>query len=136
MKLSNSEKVNLQFYQALGNLFFSVAIADKTIHPKELTKLKILVREKWLPLEDTEDEYGTDASYQIESVFEGLLEFGKQSEESYQEFVDFYRDHNTIFGTEVKLLILDTAHSIANSFAGKNKSELAILAKLVLLFSD
>lgn len=136
MKLSQSEAVSNQFYQMMGHLFFAVAIADKSIHSKEIDTLKKIIREKWLTLDETEDEYGSDAAFQIESVFDGLLEFERQSKECYDAFEEFYQQHYSIFTPGVKALILETANAIANAFAGKNKSELIILGKLNLLFQE
>ncbi len=67
-------KLNLNFYQQLGKLFYAVADSDNNIQQDEINKLKKVVREEWLPIEDSVDEFGTDAAYQIEIVFDWLLE--------------------------------------------------------------
>jgi hypothetical protein len=38
-----------------------------------------------------------------------------------------------MFSKFIKVLILDTANAISNSFSGKNKAELVMLGKLELL---
>ena len=58
------------------------------------------------------------------------------SDESFQEFVEFYKDNRGMFSAFIKVLILDTANAISNSFAGKNKAELVMLSKLELLLKD
>ncbi|MGB5818968.1 MAG: hypothetical protein WBG90_05745 [Saonia sp.] len=118
----------------MGNLFYAVAMADKSIHVKELETLKRLVRERWLDVDTIEDEYGTDAAFQIETVFDWLLEYEKDGNTCYEKFVRFYKDQGEKFTPAVKKLTLDTADAIADSFARKNKSELILLAKLKLLF--
>ncbi|MEL6918191.1 MAG: hypothetical protein AAFO99_10730 [Bacteroidota bacterium] len=130
----NSQKIANELYQHLGRLFYAVAIVDKSIHIKELETLKELVREYWLDLDTLEDEHGTDAGFQIEIIFDWLLEHEKEGESCYREFTDFYRQHTEKFTPLVKKMTLDTAHAIAAAFAKKNKSELILLAKLKLLF--
>lgn len=134
--LDAKSKIGKEFYQNLGKLFYSVAIADHSVHVKEIDRLKEVVREHWLQLDDVVDEFGTDAAFQIETVFDWLLEYEKKSEECYEEFEEFFSDHQKLFNPSVKNLTMTTARSIAGAFAGSNKSELIILGRLqLLLFS-
>ena len=132
----HSQKTGIKFYENLGKLFFSVAMVDGAVHIKELDKLKELVKEDWLTIDALEDQYNTDAAYQIISVFDWLLEYEKSSEDCFNVFVDFYKDNSSLFTENIKSLIMQTANEIASSYAQKNKSELVILAKLRLLFKD
>lgn len=66
-----------------------MAMADHSVHMKEMEKLNEVVRDFWLDVDDIEDEYGTDAAFQIVSVFDWLLEYGKDEEEIYEEFEAF-----------------------------------------------
>lgn len=123
-----------EFYQNLGKLFYAVAMADHSIHVKEVDRLKEVIHEHWLNLDDIEDEYGTDAAFQIETVFDWFLEYGKDSEEIFEEFEAFYTDHKILFPKNVKQLIMSTARAITAAFAGSNKSELILLGRIELLF--
>ncbi|MBM1106574.1 hypothetical protein JQC67_10530 [Aurantibacter crassamenti] len=134
MNKSYSDSTGKKLYQKVGNLFFAIAMADDTVHSKEIDKLKSLVREKWLPLDDIEDAYGSDAAYQIEIVFDWLLANEKTSGECFKNFTEFYNEHKAIFSEKIKKLIRETANAIAYSFSGKNKSELILLGTLQLLF--
>ncbi len=131
--LDAKDKIGKEFYQNLGKLFYAVAIADHSVHIKEIDRLKAVVREHWLQLDDIVDEYGTDAAFQIETVFDWLLENEKNSEECYEAFEEFFNDYQKLFNEEVKNLTMTTARSIAGAFAGSNKSELIVLGKLQLL---
>ena len=111
-------------------------MADKSIHTKEIDKLRTFIRKYWLDVDEVEDEYGEDAAFQIEAVFDWLLEYEKNAFECFEEFQEFYKDHRKRFTPYIKVLILDTAHSIAASFSGKNKSELVLLGKLGLLLDQ
>jgi len=121
---------NVYFYHSLGKLFYAVAAADKVVRDQEFEQLKSCVVKYWLDLDDVEDVFNSDAAYLIEIVFDGILAFDLDSEEMYQAFLDFYREQNHFFTPDVKSLILKTAREIASSFAGVNKSELMLIARL------
>ena len=48
----------------------------------------------------------------------------------YNAFTNYKKEQPHLFTANIKKLILKTAHAIAASFSGLNKSELIILAKL------
>ena len=120
-----------QFYQNLGKLFYSIAIADKKVHATEVKKLREAVDKQWLDVDKVTDEFGTDAAYQIEIIFDWLLEQEeKESDTYFEEFRSYYKENTSEFTDSIKGLIWKTADGIAASFSGKNKSELVLLAKL------
>lgn len=131
--MRNTPKTMNKLYKSLGKLFYAVAISDGSVHVKEWDKVKEIVKEDWLYVDDFTDRYGTDTANQIEIVFDWLLEYEKTSEECFEEFKEFYGEHPHAFSEEIRLLIKKTANAIANSFFGKNKSELILLAKIELL---
>ncbi|MFD2098969.1 hypothetical protein [Flagellimonas iocasae] len=131
----NSEKIGNEFYQNLGMLFYAVAMVDKHVRPAEVTRLRKYVRQHWLDLDGFEDEFHTDAAYQIEIVFDWLDGEEKDGEAYFNEFKEFYKDHPEKFPPKVKDLIVETAESIAKSYAGKNKSEMLIIFRLKQLFT-
>ncbi len=134
--MENTKKMGLELYQNLGKLFYAMANADQRIHKKEIDKLRSFVRKYWLDVDEVEDDYGTDAAFQIESVFDWLLENENDSESCYEDFLEFYNEESRLFSPFIKVLILDTANAIANSFSGKNKAELVMLGKLQLLLKE
>ncbi|WP_298477061.1 hypothetical protein [uncultured Maribacter sp.] len=131
----HNPKIRNAFYQNLGKLFYAIAMADKQVNSHEVQKLKEDVRKYWVPLDNTEDAYGTDAAFQIEIVFDWLHLEEKESEYYYKEFLDFYKEHPTFFTPDINKIIWKTADDIASSFSGKNKSELILLAKLKQLLT-
>ena len=130
----SKKKLGNELYQNLGKLFYAVAMADHSVHMKEMEKLNEVVRDNWLDVDDIEDEYGSDAAFQIISVFDRLLEYEKDSDAVYEEFEAFYMDHTIWFTPEIKNLAMSTSRAIAASFFGSNKSELILLGRLQLLF--
>ncbi|MBO0342680.1 MAG: hypothetical protein VX798_00830 [Bacteroidota bacterium] len=131
----NSEKIGNEFYQSLGKLFYAVAMADNNVRPKEVKRLREYVRQHWLEVDKFEDEFHTDAAYQIEIVFDWLEGEEKDGEEYFKEFKEFYMEHHEKFPETIKKLIVETAESIASAFAGKNRSEMLTIFKLKQLFN-
>lgn len=130
------KKLEIEYYQKLGKLFYAIAAADKIVHEAEYETLLQLVKSNWVPLDSYEDEFHTDAAFQIEIVF-GWLDYQKYSaDECFIEFKDFIKAHPSLFSQTRKKLIWKTANEIANAFAGKNKSELMMLAKLKLILKE
>ena len=132
--LDSKKKIGNEFYQNLGRLFYAVAMADLSIHVNEIDRLKEVVRDHWLHLDDLEDDYGTDAAFQIETVFDWLLEYGGDGDEIYEEFEAFYTEHKALFPKNVKQLVMSTSRAITSAFGGSNKSELILLGRIELLF--
>ncbi len=132
--MNTISKAELSFYQKTGELFYAVAAADKIVRTQEFDTLKEVVNTLWRPMEHYEDEFGEDAAYQMEIVFDWLDYESLDAEDCFDDFKDFYHNHPSLFSEKRKQLILKTAHKIAASFSGKNKSELTLLGKIQLLF--
>ncbi|MEQ8421977.1 MAG: hypothetical protein RIB64_18375 [Arenibacter algicola] len=134
--MENTKKIGKELYENLGKLFYAIAMADSRVHAKEVSKLRSFIRKYWLEVDKLEDEFGTDAAFQIESVFDWAMDKEKDSEVCFDEFKEFYKDNSNMFSKFIKVLILDTANAISNSFSGKNKAELVMLGKLELLLKE
>ncbi len=124
----------LLFYQKVGELFYAIAAIDKVVRDEEYERLCELVISHWRNSESAEDEFGTNAAYQIEIVFDWFDHEQADAKECYEGFKEYFETHPKLFNNKRKQLILKTAHEIANSFAEKNKAELMLLSKLKLLF--
>ena len=68
----NTETFLKELYPKLGYLFYAVAIADGTIEKAEIKKLEETVKERWLEVGGSYDEFGSNAAFQIISVFDWL----------------------------------------------------------------
>jgi len=129
-------KEEISFYQSLGKLFYAIAASDKIVRVAEYDALRELVTSKWKPLDDYEDEFHTDAALQIEIVFDWLDYKSLKADDCFKEFVTFKKENKYLFSTKRKKLIWETANAIANSFAGKNKSEIIMLTKLRMILEE
>jgi hypothetical protein len=129
--MGKRKQMTLKFYQNLGKLFYAIAAVDKNVEAVEFAKLKELVKKQWLNLDTIEDTFGSDAAFQIEIVFDWLNTQGNLNAKScFDDFIAYKNKQNHLFTDTVKHLILKTAHAIAASFSGINKSELIFLANL------
>ena len=125
----NNETI-VALYQLLGRVFYAAAQADKTVRPEEISKLKQIVKEDWLDFEDTADEFNSDSAYQIEIVFDYLVDKGVVQEDVIRELGEFKKIHSSLFTMALVELIMQTAYRIVSSFAKRNKSELVFLSQL------
>ena len=128
MKSSHQTMTHLN--EHLGTLFYSIAAIDKTIRTEEIDKLKQIIKREWLPLENSFNEFGDDAAYEIEIVFDWLVANEWELEQVIPDFKIFRAEHQHLFTPEINALILKTANAIASSFLGKNKSEHVLISQL------
>ena len=134
--MNTSESSQLVFNQEIGQLFYAIAAADKVVRKSEYDALCKLVKESWLTQDEYKDEFGVEAAYQIEIVFDWFDYENLVAEDCFEAFSDYYKEHKYLFTETKKKLIIKTAHAIAGAFSGKNKSELILLAKLSILFKS
>lgn len=124
-------EVNYQrIYEHAGYLFYAVAAADGAVKEAEVAAIKDLITKEWLPLEDSTDEFGTDAAHYIFMTFDVLMDRGLPADEAYEVFKDYFNSHATAFSGTVRKKIRETATAIARAFAGKNKAESKYLKEL------
>lgn len=122
-------KFTEEFYKSIANLFYAVSMADKNITIEEKKRIVKRVELNWATSENKSDS---------ELIYETLRELIKEkvtSEEAYEDFKRYYLTHKEDFTKKVMHDLLAASHEISTSYAGKNKSELIILARLYKLFN-
>ncbi len=124
------------FYEKLGSLFYSVASVDSHVAKKEIETLQAIVRKEFLTLEDSVDDFDEDVAFQIESVFDWMLDENMSSQDAFEIFSDFYKEHTSFFTDDLKRKITKTVNAIAYSFNQANKSELTFIFQLQKLFDS
>lgn len=125
-----SDQTMIHFYQHLGKVFYCIAAIDKTVRTEEIERLKKIIKTEWIPLEGTVTEFGDDATYQIEIIFDWLMENEWDLEQVIPNFKIFRKEHQSLFTPEIRILILKTAIAIVTAFSGENKSEHLIISQL------
>ena len=121
-------------YAGLGHLFYSIAASDGHVAPAEADKLKKLVKEQWMPLEPHRDSAGSDLAYFIEIGFDHANDTGMTPDAAFAHFKNVYAGHPTEFDDSSRNMVVRTARSIANAFAGKNKAEKRMIKRLEEVF--
>ncbi len=120
-----------EFYSCLAHLYYAITVVDKRIEVEEKKKIKDLVEKYWSI--DFDHLNGQDIIF---STLKRLFKEKPKSEEAYSVFCDFFHKNLTLFSDKLKRNILDTSDKIAQSFAGRNKSESVIISRLYFLFDE
>lgn len=120
-------------YTSLGYLFYSMAASDGKVRPAEVGKLKALIKEQWLSMADSRDEFGTDAAHSIDISFDYANDQGMDPDAAFDQFKTDYKEHHSRFDGGLRRMIYQTSAAIASAFAGNNKAELGRLAQLEVL---
>ncbi len=134
--MMTQQPAKLVLYQKLGELFYAIAAADNVIRPAEVDALRSLIQSHWKDVDQLEDEFHTDAAYQIEIVFDWLEDKHLDANDCFEDFKEFKNEHPKLFNDSLNQLIWKTADAIAGSFAGRNKAELIMLTKLKSVLSS
>lgn len=122
------------FYQNVGKLFYAVAYADKVVRQEEVEELKKVIETVWLPLEDTEDEFGMDNAFNIEFMFQYLNESKESAEQAFADFKLYAAANKGMFSEYIKEITVNTSTTIADAFLGTNKAEKQMIEDLSSFF--
>jgi len=129
----NDQKQNV--YAGLGHLFYSIAACDGHVAPPETGKLKALVKKEWMPLEPQRDSAGSDLAYYIEIGFDHANDSNMKPDAAFERFKAVHAEHPDVFDASTKNMVVRTAKAIAHAFAGKNKAEQRMIARLEEMFN-
>ncbi|MDZ7847201.1 MAG: hypothetical protein U5L96_10740 [Owenweeksia sp.] len=124
-----------EYYSELGKLLYAIAMADGRIQDKESLQLHQVVKDELTALEDSKDEFNTDAAYITEFEFDVLQEQALSMNDAYQSFVD-YIQANPEIPPRFKRLAYRAACKVADSFHNTNKQESEMLGKLKELLRE
>ena len=124
-----------ELYTELGKLFYHLAAADGKVQEAEKETLHKLIKSRWKPLEDSEDEFGTDLSNLIGFSFD-YEESEIGTENGLESFTVFYKQNKAEFKPAITKRILETAEEIAEAYRGKNKDEKEIVDNLRSLLGN
>jgi hypothetical protein len=123
--------INYQkIYEQLGYLFYAIASADKHLRKKEFAILRKDIEKEWIPLEDSTDEFGTDAANYIYFTFDSLLEQDISPKDAFESFKTYFEAHSSAFDENVRRRIQKTVLHMAKAFPHRNKTEEYILKEL------
>lgn len=113
----------------IGNLFYAIAKADKSLSYDEYVKMSNSLDKHWLFV-------GESGISQMKAQFNSLQKSNASATKCFEDFIAFYGQNEEKFNADLKRLILKTANEIAYAFAKINKSELHFMARLSLAFKN
>ncbi|REJ81739.1 MAG: hypothetical protein DWQ44_11480 [Bacteroidetes bacterium] len=119
-----------RFYIELGKLLYAIADIDGAISEKERIALKQSVKDELLPLENYNDEYGTDLAYYTEFEFDFLDENRPDPETALDSFLNFIQEYKYSFDDKLKNVCMKLSTGLASSFHGINSKEKKLLDRV------
>ncbi len=130
LELNNMTLTNYtdDFYQALGHLFYAVVAADKSVRSEEVAALSKLLDSEW--------SMETKTAHPVQIVFKQLVQKGMEAKEALAHFKNYKETNQQLFTEATRIRVWKTVNTLAESVAGKNKSELILLSKLSVLFEE
>lgn len=123
------------FYTELGKLLYAVAKIDGVITKEERKSLMEIVEKELTPLENSTDEFGTDAAFITKFEFDVLEEQMVTAEDAFNDFIDFVNEHHQAFKPNIKNICIKVTEDLAAAYQGTNKKEHALIEKLKLKLS-
>ncbi len=119
-----------KYYNELGKLLYAVANVDGSIQQKEVEEVHKVVKEELLQLENSIDDFNTDAAFFTEFEFDYLREENTTSSEDLLSSFKEYLKNTPELTPGLKEAARHAAERVARSFAGINKQEEDFLRKL------
>lgn len=124
-------KINYQkIYEQLGYLFYALASANKHLREREYEVLKKDIERDWIPLEDSTDEFGTDAANYIYFTYDSLVDQDYPPLDAFRSFQQYFEEHARAFDREIRERIRKTSLDMANALPHPNKTEEYIIREL------
>lgn len=125
------------FFQKTGKVLSVIAMADNELHPDEYQTLETLTLQQWdLTINDADKNECLKHIGQMKNAFDHLIKYPQTAEDILKEYQEFKQQYPELFTPKLVDFVYKTAHSIAASFADKNKSELVLLAKLHFVLKE
>ncbi len=114
-----------ELYKNIGKLFYAVAKVDGNLTFEEYKKINDIIERECKWIKETK---------LIGSTINEMQSSNTDPKKCFNEFIHFLKANPDIFSIKLKKLILKTANDIAYAYAGINKSELNLVAKLSIEF--
>ena len=119
--------INRDFFEQLGNLFYSLAV-DRSVEPIEFSELKMLISKNWMTHPQESDLPIPEGVHLIFYTIDTLLATNVPTEEAYGDFARFYAANPDMFTDKRVERLRETAQDINSLFpmrsaASKNHLE-------------
>ncbi|WP_250631671.1 hypothetical protein [Rhodoflexus caldus] len=119
-----------KLYKNIGVLLYAIAKADGQIQDKEIKVIHRIVVEDLAPLEESVDNFGTDAAFFAEFEFEILQDRDISAQKAFDRFVAFAKENQKNLSPELRALIVKSVEKVAAAYRGTNKAEAEMIESL------
>lgn len=119
-----------KLYKNIGVLLYAIAKADGQIQDKEIKAIHQIVVEDLAPLEESVDNFGTDAAFFAEFEFEILQDHDIGAQKAFDRFVAFAKENQKNLSPELRALIVKIVEKVAAAYRGINKAEAEMIESL------
>lgn len=118
------------FYEELGKLLYSIALADEKIDDGEREMVSRLITERLLHKEMDTDRFGTNEAWITRFSFETAEDAGLSAAEAMENFIDFSRAYQDQLSENEIDLCIKMANQVADAFRHVNREENKLLIQL------
>nr|NQU91070.1 hypothetical protein [Bacteroidota bacterium] len=120
------------YYTALGQLVYAVAMADGSIQTEERTRLFYFVISEIVELHK-EGGHGEDALlvFNIEKEFHRLKDENVPMKWAYENFIEFLENNKNDLDEKMKVTCLNAMEKIASAYNGIEDSEQVLIDKIM-----
>ncbi|WP_276370199.1 hypothetical protein [Chryseolinea sp. H1M3-3] len=126
---------NREFFEQLGNLFYSLAL-DRSIDPIEYSELKMLISKDWMSQPQDSDMPIPENVHLMFVEMDALQTTNVSSADAYNSFARYYATHPEAFTQELVERIQETATSINSFFPAHNPYRKNHLGDLLILLRN
>ncbi len=119
-----------KLYKNIGVLLYAIAKADGQIQDKEIKTIHRIVVEDLVPLEESVDNFGTDAAFFAEFEFEILQDRNIRAQKAFDRFIAFAKENQKNLSPELRALIVKSVEKVAAAYRGTNKAESEMIESL------
>lgn len=124
--MKSIENCCCDFYLHVAKLFYAVAYIDGEIREEEVQELDLSLHKEWLQKYQGREEVVDE----ILENFSKLQNTKPNADESFYEFLQYKKEHDTLFSIPMRNTLWEVSCAIADKVHRKNKSELILLVHL------
>ncbi len=124
--MKSIENCCCDFYLHVAKLFYAVAYIDGEIREEEVQELDLSLHKEWLQKYQGREEV-------VDEILENFSKLQKtkpNADESFYEFLQYKKEHDTLFSIPMRNTLWEVSCAIADKVHRKNKSELILLVNL------
>jgi len=132
-----SDRLNLeiQFYESLAKLFYTVMLCDNNLHKNEVKKLTDALHGNFIKADESNVFKTEEGIHLIEKKLGELIVANADVWTCLDEFKAFKSANSLFFSDEIKQKLWKVINSLAFTVAGKNKAEVIALNEISTIFN-